>query len=64
MSTVGDESHQQETATSDWRHHQKRRGCLGKVAQTCEGDTEDGREHDGLEHIVAKQGYQRQLTQI
>ncbi len=32
---------------------------LGKIAQSRKGDTEDGREHDCLEKIVAHQGYQR-----
>lgn len=64
MGGIGYHSHQQETASAYRSHHQER-GCrLGEIAQSREGDAEDGREHDCLEKIVAHQGYQRYDAQI
>ena len=64
MGGIGDHSHQQEAASAYRSHHQER-GCrLGEIAQSREGDAEDGRKHDCLEKIVAHQGYQRHDTQI
>ena len=64
MGGIGNHSHQQEAASTYRSHHQER-GCrLGEIAQSREGDAEDGREHDCLEKIVAHQGYQRDDAQI
>ena len=64
MGGIGYHSHQQEAASAYRSHHQER-GCrLGEIAQSREGDAEDGREHDCLEKIVAHQGYQRHDAQI
>ena len=64
MGGIGNHSHQQEAASAYRSHHQER-GCrLGEIAQSREGDAEDGREHDCLEKIVAHQGYQRDDAQI
>ena len=64
MGGVGNETHEEETATTDGRHHEQRRGTLGEVAQSTQSQREDGGEHDGLKHIVAHQCHHGNLAQI